>query len=169
MDGERLDLPQRARSPDSEDHCARAATRAQQERRRIIDFGVLGAYRQRMYKKLSIMQRSPVRRLSGYAAGFVLLSVCYVVVRRMPQLAALRIRSNASEESGNRGVSRYTCICQTCGRCRRPHCPLHPCHNCRKLLVSFRNEWGKSRMLYSMTDAPSSGTSVKMQAPKLLR
>ena len=33
-------------------------------------------------------------RLSGYAGGFVFLSLCYVVLRRVLQLAALRVRSN---------------------------------------------------------------------------
>src|SRR5713101_1357173 len=33
-------------------------------------------------------------RLSGYAGGFVLFSLCYLLLRRVLQLAALRFRSN---------------------------------------------------------------------------
>jgi hypothetical protein len=35
-----------------------------------------------------------IGRLSDYAGGFVFLSLCYVVLRRVLRLAALRVRSN---------------------------------------------------------------------------
>jgi hypothetical protein len=34
----------------------------------------------------------------GYAGGFVLVSFCYVLLRRLLQLAALRVRSNDFKE-----------------------------------------------------------------------
>jgi hypothetical protein len=37
-------------------------------------------------------------RLSGFAEGLVFLSLCYVVLRRVLQLAALRLRSNDLKE-----------------------------------------------------------------------
>src|SRR5713226_2402341 len=39
-----------------------------------------------------------IGRLFGYAGGLVFLSVCYVVLRRVLQLAALRFRSNDLKE-----------------------------------------------------------------------
>jgi putative transposase len=39
-----------------------------------------------------------IRRLSGYAGGLVFLSLCYLVVRRVLQLAALRLWSNDLNE-----------------------------------------------------------------------
>src|SRR4030095_16826065 len=37
-------------------------------------------------------------RRMGYAGGFVLVSFCYLVLRRLLQLAALRVRSNDFKE-----------------------------------------------------------------------
>ena len=39
-----------------------------------------------------------IGRVSGYAGGFVLLSLCYVVLRWGLQLAAPRVRSNDFKE-----------------------------------------------------------------------
>jgi hypothetical protein len=41
--------------------------------------------------------KQPMRRI-GYAGGFVLVSFCYLVLRRFLQLAALRVRSNDFKE-----------------------------------------------------------------------
>jgi hypothetical protein len=39
-----------------------------------------------------------IDRLSHYAGGFVFLSLCYLVLRRILQLAAWRVRSNDLQE-----------------------------------------------------------------------
>jgi hypothetical protein len=39
-----------------------------------------------------------IGRVSGYAGGFVFLSLCYMVLRWVLQLAALRVRSNDFKE-----------------------------------------------------------------------
>jgi len=39
-----------------------------------------------------------IGRLPGYVGGLVFLSLCYVVLRRILQFAALRVRSNDFKE-----------------------------------------------------------------------
>jgi hypothetical protein len=47
-------------------------------------------------------------RVAGYAGGLVFFSLCYVVVRWVLQLAALRVQANDLKELGNRRASART-------------------------------------------------------------